>query len=136
MINRYLLKKLLESDIDYWVVSKINDVHGKREEDSIFLIGIPRQLMGYRGRSVNNITLGELDKISNLEVSNISFNEYNPFQWGIVLGSLDDGFPVKLKPDEFKTFLSNCLAVNSSNLYDYKGILNDLANPTESEGEL
>lgn len=128
MKNLDLLKRILTSGEEYWIVAKRNStLRGDvKFKDSILFVCIPYSINVHL--RPENILLSEVEKLYDAELPNVFINEpYAPFQHGQRLSGCYEGFPVK---SDKKEFLIKALALQSDNLYDYKELA-DLLKETE-----
>lgn len=129
MDNINFLKEILMSTECYWVVAKKNEVSHfsrvERADDSIIFIAIPHDIE--RGLPYEEITLKALENLQRLYCDqNIFINgNYSPFQTGQTFYNIYKGFPVS-NPKEF---LIQALALQSSELWDYKKLLDQKLEP-------
>ena len=124
MKNLDLLKQVLTSTAEYWIVAKMCEsreyMKMKRDTDQILLILIPTDIR--RGLKYEEITLSDLEKLNNSYVNqNIFINtDYPPFQQWISFSSLYSGCPVEC---DVKQFMIDAIALKSDELYDYKSLI-------------
>ena len=131
MENIDFLVKLLESNQEYWVVSKKTSyrkyMETKRGEDCIILIVIPEEFK--MGINKEDIKFTDLDKLNNKHiVCNIYLNtEYPPFQLGLQFNDVYDGFELG---KNINTFISESISLDSNNLSDYKSLYDEINKTT------
>lgn len=128
MENVSFLKEILTTDHEYWVVARREDVRlygqDKRMEDSIWFICVPR-LNFARPYNEETLLLKDIERLRGAEVENISLtHDYAPFQYGVSMYNIYRGYPVK---NPGKDFIVKALAINSTDLWDYKDLCQGLA---------
>lgn len=118
MYNVDFLKRVILSVSEYWIVSKKNEFNGRRDKDSIIFISIPQGTP--RKSEEGQILLSSVENLRRSEVANIHLNDsFSPFQMYCTLHDVYDGYPVVGDP---KKALTDALALQSDNLWDYKAI--------------
>lgn len=121
--NYDFLSRIIESNEEYWIVSKTNYVKGvdgfSRDKDSIIFIRVPQEIK--RGVGRKKVLFEDLKTLKNTEVThNIFLNEdYPAFQSSIKFTDMYEGFPVTW-PKENKQLLIELLQLDSDNLHDYR----------------
>lgn len=113
------LREIFISTNEYWIVAKkttYRDCFETRQgNDQILFISIPQGLR--RGIKYDEITLAEMELLSNANIDNIYLSEdYPPFQLYTTLREVYNGYPVTCN---VKPFLINALQLNSNELYNY-----------------
>lgn len=122
-MNTNFLSEILQADQKYWVVAKKNVDHthigrGKRDPDSILLIGIPNRIK--LGLERDKITLVALEELEGIHLNNIYLNEYYPpFQYNVTLHDAYRGFPLYVSPKEF---LKEAIRLDSKDIGEYEKI--------------
>lgn len=124
MKNLDLLKQVLMSTAEYWIVAKMCEsreyMKTKRDTDQILFILIPQGIR--RGLKYEEITLADLEQLNSSDVDqNIFINaNYSPFQQGISFRGLYFGFPIK---HDIKQFLLSAIELNSDSIFEYKQLI-------------
>lgn len=129
MDNIRFLKEVLMSEEEYWIVARKNyaSQYGemKQTSDDVLIITIPYEIR--RGLAPENILLSDAEKLQSIELPNIFVsNEYPPFQRGITMYNIYNGYPIK---DNIKEFMMKALALGSKDLYDYAELLKSQQEP-------
>lgn len=126
MENIDFLKEILMSESEYWIVAMKRGAldlgEFKRIDDEILFISIPVNIR--RGLKYEEITLMELEKLkdSNCNQNIYLTNDYPPFQIGQTFYEIYKGYPVK---KDIKQFVIKALAIKSTDICDYKELIND-----------
>jgi len=124
MDNIDLLKEILMTDFEYWIVAKKEFTSRlgemSREPDQILLISIPPEIK--RGLEYDDIKLKDVVKLYTSYADKNIFitGECPPFQLYISFRGIYAGFPIK---KNIKQFMVAALELKSNDIYDYKKLI-------------
>jgi hypothetical protein len=126
------LNKMLQANETYWCVAKMNLVNrlgrNERLDDQIALIAIPYGTN--MGIPANDVTFRQIEDLGRAKVDNVFLSEdYPPFQIGITMYDVYDGFPIEGK--YAKEFLKQALTLKTTQgIYGYKELYKTISEPT------
>lgn len=128
MDNLDVIKQILMSKTDYWLIAKKNYVinhYGSNErlKDQILFVSFPRTLQ--KGLKYEEITLKHIEQFNSLRVDcNIFLNEpYAPFQIGISFYNVWKAVPIEVDP---KKFLMEAIIKTDGDIFEYEKLYNEL----------
>lgn len=127
MNNLDVIKQILMSECDYWLIAKKNYVRrygtDERLKDQILFISFPRTLP--RGLKYEEITLKHIESFNGLYIDcNIFLNEpYTPFQIGTSFYDVWKAVPIEVEP---KKFLIEAINKTDGDIFDYEKLYNEL----------
>jgi len=123
-----MLKKILMSEEEYWIVARKETAreygHTVRLKDLILFIAIPHETP--RNLKYEELTVAEVEKLDRAYIEqNIPINSsYPPFQRGITLYDVYEGYPIR--GALARQMLIEALALHSDEIYDYKNLIEKL----------
>lgn len=135
MHNLPFLEKILASTAEYWVVAKENHYReygeSKRGSDDIILIGISSEV-AVRPTKIDDLIIGDVRKIGNYPLKKNIYltGNYGPFQYGLVLSSFYDGFPIE-DGVPVKEFIIKALQLESNDWLEYKKLAESIKKEME-----
>ena len=125
IMNISVLKKILTSNEEYWILRKNNDTIGinpKSYKASIIMCAIPIEIE--QGLKVDEIKLIDLEKLQSIHFSNIFLNQdYAPFQSCQSFYNITNAYPI---PSNQKDFLIKALDLGSDDIWDYKLLIDEI----------
>lgn len=121
-MNLDLIKEILTTEYDYWLVAKLIKNEYSNDKDEVIFIGIPKEIR--RGLKYEEITLKDVETLYNSYLDlNIHINaDYAPFQIYLPFREIDMAFSIK---KNVKEFLTKALQLKSSNFHDYKPLIDE-----------
>lgn len=126
MDNLDFLKRILMSGSEYWLASsKEKDYrNGGYFNEAVWLICLPYNIQVDLRQTADSIKLVDVEKLYRADVQNIPISDdYPPFQYGQSMHYFHDGYP--LEGVNVKQLLSKALAFGSSNIHDYKDLIEE-----------
>lgn len=132
MDNLDVIKQILMSETDYWLIAKKNYVRrygqSERIKDQILFVSFPRTIP--RGLKYEEITLKHIELFNSLYLDcNIFLNEpYAPFQIGTGFRDVWKIVPIEV---EQKKFLIEALNKTEGDIFDYEKLYNELKSKVE-----
>jgi len=127
MNNLDVIKQILMSNVDYWIIAKKNYIrrYGTNEQlkDQIIFISFPQTIK--RGLTYDEITLKHIEQFDRLYIDcNIFLNEpYAPFQLNTSFYDVWKAVPIEFDP---KTFLVEALNKKDGDIFEYEKLYNEL----------
>lgn len=128
MDNLDVIKQILMSEAEYWLIAKKNYVMRYHEleriEDQIYFVSFPETIP--RGLKYEEIKLKHVEQLYNTEIEcNIMLSEpyVQPFQVGITLRDVWKAIPVEA---EAREFLTAALNKPNGDIYYYESLYHQI----------